>query len=666
MNQRKHDVVDYFDGRRIACGFVTDSSDDRHARVLNDKGQETTISVARILSSVPYSGFPTGQGKDEQVKTLKEIGRLRDEIKKTIDLHDLWEVLSNECETVDVDELTELFFGKELDQNSAASLLRAVNDDRTYFKIKPNEIEVQPADKVEQTLVQREREKAREDFLHRSAGFLARIKSSEEAVPGDAPDCLMSALEEAAVLGKDWHAQKLVKDAFALAGLGGEWDPFRVLVKLGVWSPDENVLMRAEKLPIGFSSDCTESAASVCSRIAPASAVDYTGLHMFAIDAETTRDVDDALSLSYDGEDALVGIHITNVAHFVDHGSDLDLEIRQRGTSIYLPDDMVPMIPPVLSEMGASLAVGEHRPAISAVVRFGPDLCMKDFEIVSSVIELKERLTYEQADERISASESTERRLHSIAQAWRSGRIASGAVIFRDPELTVRVVEEGRIEAALRDRETPSQILVSEMMILANNLFARFLKANGIPGIFRSQPAPSERVELADGYDPVQSYRAKRAMARGDIGVDPAPHFTLGLDCYATATSPLRRYPDLLVQRQIKSFLETGRPLLDRSEIEKVLVEISYPLERAVMLERDRHRYFLHKYLSQRKGQELEAIVLYRFPKFHLVQLTDFCLNGALNPNGATALNPYDRIMVRLQRVEPREDRLNLAFVRLL
>ncbi len=112
--------------------------------------------------------------------------------------------------------------------------------------------------------------------------------------------------------------------------------------------------------------------------------------------------MDDALSLSFDGDDALVGIHITDVSHFVDDNDLLINELRERATSIYLPEMIIPMIPPILSEEAASLNVGELRPAVSVLVRVGPDLRIKDHRIIQSLIRVRERLSYEEADERIA------------------------------------------------------------------------------------------------------------------------------------------------------------------------------------------------------------------------------------------------------------------------
>jgi len=474
-------------------------------------------------------------------------------------------------------------------------------------------------------------------------------------------------LEEAALYGRDWIAVKPMKDIFSQAGLGPRWDPFRVLVKLGVWMEDENVTLRAEGIPVEFSPGAEKEAQEAALKPFPASLEELSDRRLITIDSEFTRDVDDALSIDHEGQDVVIGVHITDVAHFVGYHSGLDTEIRQRATSIYLPEMTIPMIPPVLSEEAASLSVGRPRPALSVLVRIGPGAEVKDFRIVRSKIEVRERLSYQEADARIMEGNSEESKMFATACALRTARVASGALIFKDPELSVRIAEEGDIEVSTRDRETPSQILVSEMMILANNLFAMFMKDHDLPGIYRVQPPPLEKVELGEQHDPVASYRCKKVLARGSLSTEPGPHSTLGLDVYTTATSPLRRYPDLLVQRQMISALETGRPVLQKDELERTLDEISYRVERAALVERERQRYFLLKYLMEkRRGDEFEAVVLQKFPRFHLVQIIEFGINAALSAPNNLALNPYDRAIIRIEKISPREDKLSLALVKLL
>jgi exoribonuclease-2 len=666
MDIHKNDVIDYYDGRKISCGLVLDS-DDRRLRILTDQGKEQKISPNRVLISGKHPNVPLGGSRDEQVRELKKISGHREELKNRIDLRELWEVVGAETGEIGSADLAELVFSGPPDPDGSASLLRAIFEDRLYFKIRPEGIEVPSPERVEQALAQREKERERQNFVAYSADFLARLKDSEAMDPASAPEGLIEMLEEAALYGRDWATMKPVKDIFSQAGLGPRWDPFRVLVILGVWMEDENVSLRAEKIPVDFSPDAEEEARKASLIPLPAALEDLSRHRLITIDSEFTRDVDDALSIDQEGGDIVIGIHITDVANFVAHDSKLDAEIRQRSTSIYLPDMTIPMIPQVLSEQAASLSVGEDRPALSVLVRMGQESSVKDFRIVRSKIKIAQRLSYEEADERIMDSNSDEAKMYGAACELRARRVASGALIFKDPELSVRIAENGKIEVSTRDRETPSQILVSEMMILANGLFAMFMKEHNVPGIYRVQPPPLEKVTLGEQHDPVLSYRCKKVLARGSLSTEPESHSTLGLDLYTTATSPLRRYPDLLVQRQVVSALETGKPLLQKDELERILDQISYRVDRAALVERERQRYFLLKYLMQmRRGDEFEAVVLQKFPRFHLVQILEFGINAALSTPNNLALNPYDRAIIRIEKISPREDKLSLGLVRLV
>jgi len=662
---RKNQVVDYYDSRKIACGLILDT-DDRRLRILTEQAKESNISVSRILISTYDPDFPFSGNRDRQVSRLKELSRQREELKNQINLRELWEVVGPETGSVGIEDLAELLFGRNQDMNSAPSLLRAIQDDRIYFKILPDRIEVPTPDRVQQALTQREKERERADFMAKSAEFLVRLREGEGMKADSAPEGLIEMLEEAAGEGMEWVALKPIREIFSRAGLPQGWDPFRVLVKLGIWSQDENITLRIEDVPVQFSPEAEAQALDNARKTAPLPHGELLHDEVITIDAVSTRDVDDALSLRYEGDEAILGVHITDVAHFVDHDTVLDREIRRRATSIYLPESTIPMIPPVLSEKAASLEEGAIRPVLNVLMRLGRDLKLKDYTISESDIRVSQRLSYESVDRRIVDSDSMEAALFRVAIAFRKERVAQGALIFKDPELSVHVTEHKKIEVSVRERESPSQVLVSELMIQANRLFAQFLQERKIPAFFRSQPAPLERISLGDEYDPVTSYRAKKALARSDLNTEPGPHSTLGLPVYATATSPLRRYTDLIVQRQLKAILKSDAPLLNRKALESILEQISYPLERAALMERQRQRYFLLKYLEQRRHEEWEAIVLHRFPGFHLVQLTQFFLNAALHTPNNLVLAPYDRAIVQIEKINPRDDKLILSLVKLL
>ncbi len=665
MRFRKNQVVDYYDSRKIACGLILEA-DERRLRILTEQGKDSNVSVSRILVSTHDPDFPFTGDRDQQVVRLKELSRLREELKNQIDLRELWEVVGPETGSVSTEDLSELVFGRKQDVNSAPSLLRAIQEDRIYFKILADRIEVPTPDRVQQALNQREKEREKANFMAKSAEFLVKLKNGEKLIADSAPEGLVRMLEQAAGEGAEWIGLKSVKEVFSRAGMPHGWDPFRVLVKLGIWSEDENIALRTEDIPIEFSPEAEAQASDSANKRTAIVSNKTIEENVITIDAVTTRDVDDALSLNYEDGEAIIGVHITDIASYVNHDSLLDREVRRRATSIYLPERTIPMIPPVLSEKAASLKAGEIRPALTVSMRLDSDSRLKAYTIFESNVRVQQRLSYESADKLILDTNSAEAALWRAAIAFRKERVAKGALIFKDPELSVHVTEDNEIEISTRERESPSQVLVSEMMIQANRLFARFLHERGIPSFFRSQPPPLEKIILEDEYDPVASYRAKKALARGDIGTDPNSHSTLGVTAYTTATSPLRRYVDLVVQRQLKSVLKSGSPLYDRNELESILEQISYPLERAALMERQRQRFFLLKYLEQRRHEEWEAVVLQRFPTFHLVQLTQFFLNAALHTPSNVSLAPYDKVSVRIEKINARDDKLVLSLVRLL
>ena len=213
---QKNDIVDFFDDSRLSCAFVLDV-DDRRLRVLNDQGKEMNISAHRALIRGKDPEFPLAASRDQQTGRLKQLCALRDEIKKTIDLKDLWEVVGPETTHISIQDLSELFFGSNDGPDSQAALVRAIVENRLYFKIRPEGVEAVPAEKVEQEEIRRRREAERGRFLTRCSEFLSKLKTDEPIDMAEAPYGLTELLEEAAILGTDWITNKKVKEIFSRA-----------------------------------------------------------------------------------------------------------------------------------------------------------------------------------------------------------------------------------------------------------------------------------------------------------------------------------------------------------------------------------------------------------------------------------------------------------------
>jgi exoribonuclease-2 len=281
--------------------------------------------------------------------------------------------------------------------------------------------------------------------------------------------------------------------------------------------------------------------------------LDLTHLPALAIDDEGNQEPDDALSL--DGN--RLWVHVADVAALVPPNSEADLEARARGASLFLPEGTVPMLPwTAIETLGLGLA--DVSPALSFGLELDGDGELGDVEIAPSWVRVT-RLTYQEAERRLG--EEPLAGLHQQALIQQARRRAQGAVSIELPEIKIGV-EGGKVTVQpvhpLRSRD-----LVTEAMLVAGEAAARFATRRGIPIPFTTQNPP--RTEDRP-LDLAGMYGLRRASMPSQPGSTPGPHAGLGLELYAQATSPLRRYLDLVVHQQLRAHLR-GEPLLSGQEV---------------------------------------------------------------------------------------------------
>jgi exoribonuclease II len=434
-----------------------------------------------------------------------------------------------------------------------------------------------------------------------------------------------------------------------------------------VWAEDENLLLLRLGVPIDFRPEVLKEAENAAREALDEAVMradqrrDLTHLHAMSIDSELTQDIDDALSCDLSDGLIMLGIHIADPASVIRSGTLLDHEARERSTSIYFPEGKIPMLPPLLSEAALSLVANAVRPAMSVLVTLTPEGEVVDFQITPSLIRVAERLTYEDADARIGQDVRLTYPFE-LAKRLRQLRFDNGAIALPIPQVDLFLDQYGQIAVHTVDREAPSQILVSELMILANSLVGQFCAQRHIPIVYRGQAAPRETFPTTFTYDPVVHYRQQRAMNPARIGLEPTRHSSLGVDVYTTFTSPLRRYVDLLSHRQLHTYLECGEPLYAEEQLRSILAEVESALSRASMVEHDRRRYWLLKYLGRRQGEVLSGIVLDRFPRNYLIILPEVMQEVDV-PVGGKELAPGDRVSVRIETVQPRTATVKVSLV---
>jgi exoribonuclease-2 len=659
-------VVEFFQDKKLTMGVCLESKGDRFV-VLTEGDREISLPESRFLHVAPQS-LNVQKGRDHLLQSLREIARRREELRARIDLAEVWELIWAEPETYDCGFLAGLVFGEEVTADHTAAMFRACWDDTIHFSRRGETFTPNPPETVEQLLHQKLRKEERERELKAGAAFLKAVWEGYTPTPEEmaAQAAWIEVLKEYALHESEAPRYRLARDLLNRAEVTAADAPFKLLVRLGVWDEDENLLVHRLGVPTSFRAEVLQEA-EAAARVALEQEVggrpraDLTHLHAISIDSELTHDIDDALS--YETHEGLIelGIHIADPAGVILPNTLLDREARDRATSIYFPEGKIPMLPPILSEKALSLVAGEVRPAMSIMVTLTPEGDVVDYHITPSLVRVKERLTYEAADARIG-SDPALTQSYELATRLREVRFANGAISLPIPQVEVFVDREKHMTLRRIDREAPSQILVSELMILANSLVGQFCAQRQIPIVYRGQAAPRETFPISLAYDPVRHYRQQRAMSPARIGLEPTRHSSLGVEVYTTFTSPLRRYVDLLSHRQLHAYFQRGEPFYSQEQLRAIMAEVETALSRAGMVEHDRHRYWLLKYLARHQGELFKGVVLDRFPRNYLVLLLDVMYEVDL-PAVGKELAPGDWIQVRLETVQPRTGTLKVVLV---
>jgi exoribonuclease-2 len=648
-------IVEFIENKRIFSAICLEVKKDR-LHCLTETEREINLSSQRILLKSPYTLNLT-EPRVMLMETIKRAVEKQESLKSGVYPRELWEMVKDDSESFSIAYLSEVVFGRGSSFDQEGAVLRALFEDRIYFKLQKDKFSPYTPFQVEQNILKIQREIEREEMVREGSEWLKAIWEGKEVKSPARKDEYIEYLKEMAIYGDEGPNYSKTKELLNRAKLNQPDAAFKLMVKMGLWDEDENLLLYRYQIPMEWPNEIASEVERVCSQCSLGGwrnkRRDMTSLPCFSIDYENSRELDDALSLEMRGNGSFrVGIHITDVAEILPVDSLINEEAFERGESIYLPEGKISMIPLVLSEDLCSLVAERERPALSILTDLDRDGNLLSFEIVPSIIQIKERLTYTEVDRAIGKDERFNL-LFELSQGIRKKRIVQGALILSIPEIWIRVNQGKNIIIEKREKETSSQLIVSEFMILANWLSASFFKERGLPTIYRSQLEPREFVDNTDVPQLLFNYRQKRFLSRAEIGIFPHPHSALGLDCYTTVTSPIRRYMDLVVQRQLKSVLNGTQLEYNEEELRRIIADLEISQNRIKMVEQQRVRYWLLRYLEGIVGQDVTAMVLERNPKGYLLLLTDYLLEVGVSIL-SKELQPGDGVTVRVERVDPR------------
>ena len=653
-------IIEYIDEGKFVCTLCLQDKGTR-LHLLTPLNREVNISPKRaILFS--KSIIDSGGSRETLLNRLKEIEALRKRLKREVHVKDLWELVRDGQESFEYSDLAQLCFGEKITDDHISALVRALFDDRLYFKMKEGRFLPHSEEMVEQIIKQREEEARRETRLKEGSSWLRNHIQNKVSQAPSCKDAVIDLLIELALYGKEAPNFSHTKDLLLRAGITDVQRARSLLVDLGVWGEDENLDLYRLNVNTSFS-EAVLNASERLTKVAveEGEREDLRDLNTFTIDGPDTKDFDDALSIEITSDSILLGIHIADVASAIPPDSLLDKEASQRGSSLYLPRRSIHMIPPNLSQNTLSLRKYCDRPAISLLCRFDNDFSLLDYRFVPSVVRVQENLTYDTVNENLD-SERMFREMHKISHRLRENRNKEGALGLSLPELQIKVNADSALAIELVPQNTPSRMIVAELMILYNWLAARFCRDEQIPALFRSQSEPSERLSIDDSGYLYYVFKQRRKLRPLVIDTSPKPHSGLGLDAYTQVTSPIRRYLDIVMQRQIGNVLMKRGPFYDEKGLDEIRISVETQLKESGRINRNRIRYWVLKFLRQHRGESFPALVLDELKSKYRILLKDFLLIADLKREPRVALHPADQIRVQVKNADPWQDTLELAY----
>lgn len=642
-------------------------------QAINEKGREVRLSEDKLLWQYPLRANTPEEWREIAVAIQTTVNRLR----SVIDVLLLWET-ALELEVSDITDLADLYFSGDMTTEHLIALWRVLAEERLHFKRRGNLWETRTAQQVEELKIQREVEKTRAKELVLAKEWLQTISRQ--------PPLTTSLIEEGkgGVIALQEEIKPFVERLERW--LRGEPDKLveeilAPLVEKDRTHPRElvfEVLQRVGRLPLDADRDVIvaglrpEFPAAVCEAAEtalpwqPIADQAITEL-FFSIDDEETREVDDALAIEMEGELWKVTIAIADPSSVIQRGDVLDREAMRRGTTVYLPTQTVLMLPEKISCDLVSLTAGQVRPSVVITAWLDSQGQLVRSAIQRQPIRVLKRLSYYEADELIANGQEDFahrlRELTRVAEQLRIRRLAQNAITLQRSEFKVSVKED-IVTITLIDLNSPSRQLVGEMMVLANHIAADYARQHEVPIIYRTQESPSEAITPEMLAEPLGFIKARKLMKPSALSLQPAQHSGLGLTVYTQLTSPLRRFADLVMQRQLVAHLVNEPLPYDQDELFKVLATAERTAREARMFESDAKRRWFIKYLQQTwRDQPLEALIVDEAKGGYKVEMQPWGVDAFLGGITDKRFELGSRVMAVVDKVRAKTVNIRLKWI---
>ena len=470
--------------------------------------------------------------------------------------------------------------------------------------------------------------------------------------------------------------RKMLHDIFIpLDGLNGAKDGYKAIAKIVDWPEDAknpigeithvlgkqgennaemNAILADYGFPLAFPDEVEKQAESISEEITKeeiARRRDFREVLTFTIDPADAKDFDDAISFQkLKNGNIEVGVHIADVSHYVKPGSALDKEAFERGTSVYLVDRVIPMLPERLSNGLCSLRPNEDKLCFSAVFELDNEANVIEQWFGRTIIHSDTRFSYEDAQEVLEnkSGKHSEKllKLNELAYKLRERKFKHGAISFESVEIKFRLDDQGKPLGVYVKERKDAHKLIEDFMLLANKKVAEFVAKKGkgkqkLTFVYRSHDSPKEdallsfsqfaskfgyKIDMSSGRETARSLNflmadvegkkeqnvltqlAIRSMAKAVYTTKKHSHYGLAFDYYTHFTSPIRRYPDVMVHRLLELYLADGKSV-NEDEYEKMSIHSSQMEKKAADAERASVKYKQAEYLQNNIGEEFSGII---------------------------------------------------------
>lgn len=437
-------------------------------------------------------------------------------------------------------------------------------------------------------------------------------------------------------------------------------------------------VLKGFELPVQFPGQVEKEAEKIHFQVTPQILEERLDLRdelIFTIDPADAKDFDDAVSLTkLENRNYVLGVHIADVSHFVSKGSSIDKEALKRGTSIYLVDRVVPMLPEHLSNQLCSLQPNVDKLTFSCIMEITQNGDVVNYQLEPSVIRSKRRFSYEEVQKIIDDPDSSDpysnvlKEMRDFSQQLRQIRIQEGSIDFETPEVRFVLDEKGKPKEIIPVERLQSHELIEEFMLMANKTVARHIqkiskKGKTLPFIYRVHERPDREkisgfetflnalgfnIKIPGNVSPLQFQEimnqvlgtkddilikevALRTMMKANYDIKNIGHFGLAFTDYTHFTSPIRRYPDLTVHRLLKLYLgQINHKLVNelKPHLKKISDRSSERERVALEAERESTKIKQVEWIADYVGQQFEGLISGVTAYGLFVEITPYLIEG--------------------------------------